>query len=142
HLLGRVVGAEAVPRLTAAARAALAAHRAPVQDDEVAGRHVGHVRPDRVDHPGRLVAEQVRVVVADAALAVVEVGVAHPARLHGDERLSGPRLGYQDRRHLYRLALTAGHHTANVDRHESTFLRGARGGRPPGASRALLYRSP
>ena len=121
HLLGRVVGVEAVPRPAAAAGAAPAAHRAPVQDDEVAGRHVGHVRAHGVDHAGRLVAKEVREVVADAALLVVQVGVAHPARLHGDERLPRPGLGHQDRRHLYRLALTAGHHAPNADRHVSTF---------------------
>ena len=39
HLLGGVVGGEAVPRLALAARPALAAHRPPVEDHEVAGRH-------------------------------------------------------------------------------------------------------
>ena len=38
--------------------------------------------PDGLDHAGRLVPEQVGEVVPDAALLVVQVGVAHPARLH------------------------------------------------------------
>ncbi len=50
--------------------------------DEVAGRHVGDVGAHRLDHAGGLVAEQEREVVVDAALAVVQVGVAHAARLH------------------------------------------------------------
>ena len=44
HLLRGVVGGEAVPRLAAAARPALAAHGPPVEDHEVAGRHVGDAR--------------------------------------------------------------------------------------------------
>ena len=45
HLLRGVVGGEAVPGAAAlAARPALAAHRPPVEDHEVAGRHVGHPR--------------------------------------------------------------------------------------------------
>src|SRR6266536_2370574 len=111
-----------LPRVTAAAGAAVAADRAPVQDDEVPGRHVRHVGPDRVDHARRLVPQQVGVVVADTALLVVQVGVAHPARLHGDERLPRPGPGYQDRRQLYRLALTVGHHALNADRHVFTLL--------------------
>ena len=47
--------------------------------------------------PGRLVAEQEREVVVDAALAVVEVGVAHAARLHLHERLTGAGIGDDDR---------------------------------------------
>ena len=38
HLLRRVEGGEAVPRAAAPARPARAAHRAPVEDHEVAGR--------------------------------------------------------------------------------------------------------
>ena len=40
HLLRGVEGGEAVPRATPPARPALAAHRAPVEDHEVAGREV------------------------------------------------------------------------------------------------------
>ena len=60
---------------------ALAAHGTPVQDDEVAGCQVRHVRADRLDDARRLVAEQEGEVVVDAALAVVEVRVAHAAGL-------------------------------------------------------------
>ena len=81
HLLRGVVRVEAVPGPAAPAGPALAADRPPVQDHEVAGRQVGHVGPDRFDDAGGLVAQQEREVVVDAALAVVEVGVAHPARL-------------------------------------------------------------
>ena len=73
------------------------------------GRHRGHVRADRLDDTGRLVAEQEREVVVDAALAVVQVGVADPAGLHLDQRLAGPRVGDVDRGHLDRLTLAPGH---------------------------------
>ena len=81
HLLGRVVGGEAVPRLAAQARPALPAHGPPVEDDVVAGRDVGDARADGLDGAGGLVAEQERELVVDPALAVVQVGVAHAARL-------------------------------------------------------------
>ena len=45
---------------------------------------------DGLDDPGRLVAEQERELVVDAALAVVQVGVADPARL---DRRRRPRPG-------------------------------------------------
>ena len=72
HGLLGVVRVEAVPGLAALrARVALAAHGAPVEDDEVARRQPpGDVRADGVDRSGGLVTEQVREVVADAALAV------------------------------------------------------------------------
>ena len=97
HLLRGVVGAEAVPGAAAAAGAALAAHRAPVEDDEVPGRDLGDARRRPLSTtPGRLVAEQEREVVVDPALAVVQVGVADAARLHGHHRLAGPRVGDDD----------------------------------------------
>ena len=88
HLLGRVVGGEAVPRLAAVAGPAVAADRAPVEDHEVTRRDAGDVRADRLDHAGGLVAEQEREVVVDPALAVVQVGVADPAGLHLHHRLA------------------------------------------------------
>ena len=91
HLLRRVVRVEAVPGAAPLAGPALAADRAPVEDDEVPGRHLGHVVTDRLDDPGGLVPEQVRVVVADAAHLVVQVGVADAARLDADERLPRAR---------------------------------------------------
>ena len=55
HLLGGVVGGEAVPRLTAVAGPAVAAHRAPVEDHEVARREAGDARrrPTRPRRPPR-----------------------------------------------------------------------------------------
>ena len=41
-------------------------------------------------------AEQEREIVVDAALAIVEVGVAHPARLYRHDRLSRPGIGDHD----------------------------------------------
>ena len=46
---------------------------------------------DRLDDAGRLVAEQEREVVVDAALAVVQVGVADPAGLDLHQRLARAR---------------------------------------------------
>ena len=60
---------------------------------------------DLLDHAGRLVAEQERVVVVDAALAVVQVGVADPAGLDPHHRLAGPRVGHHDGGDLDRRAL-------------------------------------
>ena len=51
HLLRGVVGGEAVPGPAAPARPALAAHGAPVQDDEVTGRDVGDVRARPTPRP-------------------------------------------------------------------------------------------
>src|SRR5947208_856599 len=62
HLLGGVMGGEAVPGAAPLARAALPAHRAPVEDHEVTGRDVGHAGADRLDDPGCLMPEQVREV--------------------------------------------------------------------------------
>src|SRR5439155_26676762 len=107
-------------RLAPAARAALAAHGAPVEDDEVAWCDRGDVGADSVDGPRRLVTEQVREVVADAALAVVEVGVAHTARLHRDEGLTGAGVGHDDGLDAHRLPLARSDDTAHLARHVST----------------------
>ena len=63
HPLRRVVRREAVPGPAAQARAARAAHRAPVEDHVVAGRDVGDVGSDRLHDAGGLVAEQERELV-------------------------------------------------------------------------------
>ena len=105
HLLRRVVGGEAVPRLTAVAGTAGAAHRPPVQDDEVAWRDARDVRADRLDDTRGLVAEQEGEIVVDAPLAVVQVGVADPAGLHGDQGLARAGVGNVDRGELDGLAL-------------------------------------
>src|SRR5205823_14839427 len=48
---------------------------------------------DCLDGPGRLVAEQEREVVVDGALPIMQVGMAHTARLHPHQRLAGPGSG-------------------------------------------------
>jgi hypothetical protein len=63
------------------------------------------------------VTEQVREVVADAALAVVEVGVADAARLHRDEYLTGAGVGHDDGVDAHRLALARGDDPAHLARH-------------------------
>ena len=97
HLLGGVVGGEAVLGLAPPAGPAVAADGPPVEDDEVAGGHVGDAVADGLDDARRLVAEQVGELVADRALAVVEVGVADPAGLDADEGLAGSGVGDDDR---------------------------------------------
>ena len=111
HLLGGVVGREAVPGPSPAARPALAAHGPPVEDDEVARRQVGDARPDGLDEPGGLVPEEEGEVVVDAALAVVQVGVADAAGLDGDHRLARSRVGYDDRLERDRCTLPHRDHT-------------------------------
>src|SRR4029077_16921559 len=64
----------------------------------------------------------VREVVPDTALLVVQVGVAHPARLNRDQRLARAGFGHENRRNLHRLALAAGQHALNADCHRSAFL--------------------
>ncbi len=97
HLLLRVVGGEAVPRPSAQTGPALPAHGTPVEDDEVAGREVGDALPHRLHDTRGLVAQQEREVVVDAALAIVQIGVAHPAGLDLHQRLTGARVGHDDR---------------------------------------------
>jgi hypothetical protein len=46
------------------------AHRTPVQDHEVARRHLGHTLAHRLHDPGDLVPEHERELVVDLALAV------------------------------------------------------------------------
>jgi hypothetical protein len=117
HLLRRVERAEAVPRLALPARPAVAAHRSPVQHDEVARRDVGHVVTDGFDHPRRFVSEEEREVVVDAALAVVQVGVAHAAGLHAHECFARSGVGHDDRFHRHRLPLAGGDDSAYLVRH-------------------------
>ena len=63
-----------------------------------------------LDHARGLAAQQEGEVVVDAALPVVQVGVAHPARLHRDQRLAGTGVGHDDRVDLHRRALAPGDH--------------------------------
>ena len=95
-------------RLAALAGPALAAHRAPVEDHEVAGRDAGDVVTDRLDDARGLVAEQERELVVDPALAVVQVGVADPAGLHLHHRLARPGVGHVDGHDLDRVTLATG----------------------------------
>jgi hypothetical protein len=94
-------------KVAALAGTTLTAHRPPVQHDEVAGFEPRDAGADGFDHPRRLVAEQEREVVVDPALAVVQIGVADPARLHLHHRLTRPRVGHVDRRQFHRRALAA-----------------------------------
>ena len=98
-----VVRGEAVPGPTPSTGSTLAADRAPVQDHEVALGDLGDPRADHGDHSGRLVTQQVGEVLADAPLAVVQVRVAHAARLHVDHDLARTWIGHHDRLHGHRL---------------------------------------
>ena len=75
------------------------------------------VGPDRLDDARRLVAEEEGEVVVDAALPVVQVGVAHAARLDGDHGLTRPGVGHQDRLEGDRRTLLPGDHTARLGSH-------------------------
>ena len=80
---------------------------------------VGEGVTDGFDHAGGLVSEQEGEVVADAAFAVVQVGVADPARLHLDQRLSGSGVGDQDGLQADGLALRSGDDSLDLVRHGS-----------------------
>ena len=95
-------------RLAALAGPALAADRPPVEDHEVARRDIGDVGADGLDDARGLVAEQEREVVVDAALAVVQVGVADPAGLDLHHGLARTGVRHVDRDELDRRALGAG----------------------------------
>ena len=62
-------------------------------------------------------AEQEREVVVDAALAVVQVGVAHPAGLHLHDRLARTGVGDVDRLDGDRGTLAAGDDGLDLLRH-------------------------
>src|SRR6185312_5100305 len=61
----------------------------PVENDEIADRYMCDVGADRLDHPGGLVAEENRVRVGDAAVAVRQVGVVDAASPERDDSGSG-----------------------------------------------------
>ena len=69
---------------------------------------------DLLDDAGGLVAEQEREVVVDAALPVVEIGVAHPARLDRHERLTRARVGNEDGLDPDRCTLGLGDDATNL----------------------------
>ena len=97
HLLGGIVGIEAVLRFAPITCPAVATDGSPVQDDVVAGSDVGNVVADRFDNTCGFVPEQERKLVVDPALAVMQVGVADPTRLHLDQRLTWTWVGNDDR---------------------------------------------
>ena len=111
HLLRRVVSGETVLRDALAAGAALAAHRAPVQDHVVTHRHVRHVLADGTDMPCGLMAQQEREIVGDTTVAVGEVGVADAAGVDIDDDVIRPRIGDDDVDELGRLLGGAGDDT-------------------------------
>ena len=117
HLLAGVVGVEAVPGFAALAGAAVPAHGAPVEDDEVTGCEVGDAVADGFDDPGGFVAEQEGEVVVDAAFAVVQVGVADPAGLDRHDGFTRPGVGDHDRLDRHRVALLERHDSTNLLRH-------------------------
>jgi hypothetical protein len=59
-------------------------------------------------------AEQEREVVVDAALPVVQVGVADAAGLHLHHRLARARIRHVDRHQLDRRPLAPGHHRLDL----------------------------
>ncbi len=118
HGLGRVLGGEAVPGPASTAGAAGATRGPPGDDDIVVGRHPGHPFPDRLDRPGRLVAEQERELVVDRPFPVVQVGVADPAGGHLHHRLARSRIGDDDVGHLHLVAPRGSDNTANCLRHD------------------------
>ncbi len=66
--------------------------------------------------------EQVREVVADPALAVMQVGVADAARLHPDQRLAGSGIGHQDLGDLGLGAFAAGNNALYLVCHRASVL--------------------
>ena len=62
-------------------------------------------------------AEQERELVVDGALPVVQVGVAHAARLDVDQRLAGTRVGHLDGLDRDRLLLGSRHDGSDLVRH-------------------------
>ena len=69
-------------------------------------------------------------VVVDAALAVVQVGVADAARLDGDDRLARPGVGHQDRLDGDGRALLPGDHTARLGSHACSSPSGSSASSP------------
>ena len=114
HRLAGIEGVEAVPRPAAAARPAVAAHRSPVQHDEVADLDMGDRASCRLDDACRLMAEQERELVVDAAVTVGQVGVAHPARLNPHDHIVRAGIRDGDVDELDRGTLAAGDDTLNL----------------------------
>lgn len=107
------MGVKAVLRLTLLAGAALAAHGAPVQDDEVTDLHVGYVGAHALDDARSLMAKQEREGIFDVAVAVGQVGVTHTAGLNFYDDVVCARLGHDDVNGLYWCALGTGDYCFN-----------------------------
>src|SRR5690606_8821047 len=122
HLLFGVEGVEAQMRAAALARAALAAHRTPVQNHEITGCHVGDAGTDRLHGARGLMPQQERELVVDPALAVVQIGVADAAGLDVDNDLARPWVGDHDLHHLDRLTFCPGDHTSHRLSHAVTLM--------------------
>jgi hypothetical protein len=127
HRPAGVEGVEAVPRPPATARPAVAADRPPIQYDEVADLHMGDRAACRLDDACRLMTEQEREFVVDAAVAVGQVRVAHPACLdtHDHVVLAWVRDGDVDE--LDRSVLAAGDDTLNLLWHGKSSLSRSNG---------------
>ena len=87
--------------------------------DEVAGLDLGDALAHRLDDARGLVAEQEREVVVDAALPVVQVGMADPAGLDRHHRLPWSGVGHEHRLDRHFLALTSGDDSLHFVRHGS-----------------------
>ena len=94
--------------ITRKAGPALAAHGPPVQHHVVAHLDVGDGLADLGDAAGGLMSEQEGELVVDAAVAVGEVRVAHPAGLDVDHYVGGAGVGDHDVHQLRRLLLRSG----------------------------------
>ena len=106
---------------------ALTADGPPVEDDEVAGSHLADSGADGFDDAGGFVAEQERVVVVDAALAIVQVRMADPTGLDGDDRLAGTGIRDHDVDDLDGLTLGAGDDALDGLWHDGSLGRGGGG---------------
>ena len=135
HLLLGVVRVEAVPRAAAEAGAAVAADGPPVQYDEVAGLDVRDTLADRLHDPGRLVTEQEGKLIVDAALAIVQVGMADTARLDLHHRLPRTRIRDRDLLDRDRRTLTRRHHTTHRLTHPPTLAASPAPVSPSGVAR-------
>ena len=113
HLLCRVVGGEAQVRPATEAGAALPAHRPPVEYDVVAGLNVSDTCPDLLDDSGCLVAEEERELLADATLAVMQVGMADAAGLNPNDSLAWAWVWNDDHREFDRCASAPCYHALN-----------------------------
>ncbi len=97
HLLRRIVGVEAIPGGALLAGSAFPAHRTPVQHHDITDLDMSDSIADRFDGARGFVAEQERELVVDAALAVMQIGMTHPARGDGDHDIVRAGIGNGDR---------------------------------------------